>query len=73
MERCELLDGCLFFNYHMKNMPTASEMMKKMYCLWHYEQCARYKVASVLGRKKIPADLFPYETLRAKTLLKKYM
>ena len=73
MERCELLDGCLFFNDQMKSMPTASEMMKRMYCNWHYEQCARFRVATVLGRKKTPADLFPYDTIRAKILLNKYI
>jgi len=69
MERCELLDGCLFFNDQMKNMPTVTDMMKRLYCLWHFEQCARYSVATALGRKKVPADLFPNDTTRAKIIL----
>ena len=70
MKKCELLDGCLFFDNQMKDMPTVTDMMKRMYCLWHYEQCARYRVATVLGKKKTPDDLFPYDTIRAKVLLK---
>jgi hypothetical protein len=73
MEKCELLDGCLFFKDQMKNMPTVKDMMKRLYCLWHFEQCARYRVATVLGRKKIPTDLFPNDTTRAKIILNRYI
>ena len=73
MERCELLERCLFFNDLMKDMPTVTDMMKRLYCLWHYEQCARYRVASALGKKRVPADLFPNDTTRAKILLAEYI
>ena len=73
MERCKFLNGCLFFNDQMKEMPTVADMMKRLYCLWHYEQCARYKVATTLGKKKIPADLFPNDTTRAKILVNDYI
>jgi len=69
MSECELLADCLFFNDKLKNMPTASDMMKKMYCKWHYSKCARYKVATTLGRKAVPADMFPGDTLRATEML----
>ena len=73
MKRCKFLAACLFFNDQMKDMPTVTDMMKRLYCLWHYEQCARHKVATVLGKKKIPADLFPNDTIRAKILLNPYI
>jgi hypothetical protein len=40
-------------------MPAATKMIKSMYCLWHYEECARYRIAEVLGLENIPSDLFP--------------
>ncbi len=73
MERCALLDGCLFFNDQMKDMPTVTDMMKRLYCLWHYEQCARHRVATALGRKRVPSDLFPNDATRAKILLNDYI
>ncbi len=69
MKDCELLTKCLYFNDKLKNMPTASEMVKNMYCRWHYEECARYRVAMVLGTEYVPPDLFPPETERADKLL----
>ncbi len=72
MPDCELLAECLFFNDKLKNMPTASDMMKKMYCKWHYTKCARYKIAINLGKQAVPKDLFPGDTLRASELLIQY-
>jgi len=72
MTNCELLAECPFFNDKLKNMPTASDMMKKMYCKWHYTKCARFKVAITLGKKAVPADMFPGDTLRASEILIHY-
>ncbi len=69
MTDCELLAGCLFFNDKMKNMPWVGETMKRLYCRWDFKQCARYRVASALSKKEIPADLFPSDTIRAKIIL----
>jgi hypothetical protein len=73
MAECKLLSKCPFFNDKLKDMPTVTDMMKRMYCLGHYEQCARHRVATALGRKKTPVDLFPYDTIKAKILLKQYV
>lgn len=69
MSDCELLEKCLFFNDKLKNMPAATETMKKLYCRWHHVKCARYRVAIVLGRKKVPIDLFPGDSQRAEEIL----
>ena len=69
MSGCELLAKCLFFNDQLKNMPAASDTMKKLYCRWNFTKCARYRVAIVLGRKKIPPDLFPRDSHRANEIL----
>ena len=66
---CELLKICPFFNDQLKNMPVASDTMKKIYCRWNFTKCARYKIAIVLGRKKVPSDLFPADSRRADEIL----
>lgn len=69
MTECELLAKCKFFYDNLKNMPAASETIKKFYCRWHFSKCARYKIATVLGRKEIPPDLFPGDFGRAGEIL----
>ena len=69
MKDCELLPKCLYFNDKLKNMPTASEMVKRMYCHWHFEECARYRVAMSLGPENVPGDLFPPESEKAERVL----
>ena len=69
MTSCELLAGCKFFNDKMKNIPKAVEAMKRLYCLWNYKQCARFRVASNLSKNKVPVDLFPSDTIRAKIII----
>jgi hypothetical protein len=69
---CELLEGCLFFNDKLKNLPKASDMMKKMYCKWHYAKCARYKIAIAMGKSAVPKDLFPGDHNRSSEILIQY-
>ena len=69
MAHCELLEKCPFFNDQLKNMPAASNIMKKLYCRWIFAKCARYKVAIVLGKKNVPSDLFPGDSRRADDIL----
>ena len=59
MKACELLKNCPFFNAKMKDMPAASELFKKKYCLNNNSECARYLVYKAMGREKVPIDLFP--------------
>ena len=69
MGNCELLTKCPFFNDQLKNMPNASDTMKKIYCRWNFVKCARYRVATVLGRKEVPLDLFPGDSHRVDEIL----
>lgn len=68
---CPSLKVCPFFNDKMKGMPSAAELLKDRYCRGSYVKCARYMVASKLGKEKVPADLFPGQTDRAKELIMK--
>lgn len=72
MADCELLEKCLFFNDKLKNMPAASDTLKNIYCRWNFIKCARYKVAGVVGREKVPADLFPGDFRKATAFLMQY-
>jgi hypothetical protein len=69
MSGCELLTSCIFFNDKIKNMPKVAETMKRLYCLWNYKQCARYRVASTLSKKEVPEDLFPGDTIKANIII----
>ena len=69
MTDCEFLKECPFFHDKLKNMPTAADMMKKMYCKWHHTKCARYKIAITMGKSAVPNDMFPGDTLRADEIL----
>ena len=69
MADCTFLKKCLYFNDKLKNMPTAAEGIKMMYCLWHYDECARYTIAKVMGRENVPNDLFPPDLDRANKIL----
>jgi hypothetical protein len=53
----------------LDNMPAASDTIKKIYCQWNYKKCARFRVASALGREKVPLDLFPGDAQRATNIL----
>ena len=53
-------------------MSSAADMMKKLYCKWNYSQCARYMVAIVCGKDKVPVDMFPRDNARAQTILTQY-
>ena len=72
MADCELLGKCLFFHDKLQDMPTASDMMKKMYCRWHYDECARYKIAIEMGTENVPADLFPSDMERAELIIAQF-
>lgn len=69
MAECEKLSACPFFNDKMDNMPAISDMLKKKYCLGDKTKCARYMVASALGKEKVPSDLYPNMIDRAKDII----
>ena len=69
MADCELTAKCLFFNDKMANMPSMAGMMKRKYCQGDFNNCARFMVCKALGMDKVPADLSPSQTDRAKELI----
>ena len=69
MGDCEFLDGCMFFNDQMENMPAVSDLLKEQYCRKDFSACARFQVAKALGRGNTPKDLFPTQGDRVQPLL----
>lgn len=69
MADCECLGTCLFFNDKMPQMPALSSMYKKTYCTGDNEGCARHMIARTLGRPRVPPDLYPNQTDRAKKII----
>jgi hypothetical protein len=69
MANCELLGGCLFFNDKMATTPGTAAMYKKRYCIEDNSKCARFLIASSMGRDKVPADLFPNQIQRVKKII----
>jgi len=66
---CELLTTCIFFDDRMVNQPAIADMFKQIYCRDKKLKCARYMVFAKLGIAKVPPDLFPSATDRAKSIL----
>lgn len=71
MADCPLIENCPFFNDKMASMPTTSFLLKRRYCQTDHTTCARFMVYSTLGREKVPADLFPSDADKAKTIIGK--
>lgn len=69
MAECELIQGCIFFNNKMQNMPATADIVKKKYCKNAYTSCARHMVFKALGRPKVPADLFPQQAEKAEKII----
>jgi hypothetical protein len=47
-------------------------IQKKRYCEGDKSLCARYKVASDIGKSNVPADLYPIMMERANKLIDEY-
>lgn len=69
MATCECLPRCPFFNDQMADIPATAELLKHRYCLSDYNTCARYMVFKALGREKVPSNLFPNHSDKAKALI----
>ncbi len=69
---CPFLSGCPFFNENMRAYPVGAEVMKDQFCRGDYARCARYLIATKLGRDKMPSMMFPDQIDRAKKLLHEY-
>lgn len=70
--KCELLDGCIFFNHKMPDMPAVAEIYKENYCRGDNSECSRFIVARTIGQANVPADLFPNQSGRVKEIIARH-
>jgi len=66
-----MLERCPFYNDRMDIESGIGKMYKRKYCEENKNGCARYKVATTLGREKVPVDLYPNMMERAEEIIKK--
>jgi len=69
MAECNSLPTCPFFNDRMPDDDQAGLLYKMKYCHADFESCARYQVESALGRKAVPAILYPNMQDRAQEII----
>lgn len=69
---CENLKGCPFYNDKMSTDSALGRMNKKKYCEGDKTLCARYMVASSIGKENVPANLFPIMTEEANEIIHTY-
>ena len=69
MADCALLKGCAFFNDRMPDTYGVGAIYKKKYCLGDASICARYMVASTVGRDKVTLHLYPNMIDQAKQII----
>jgi len=68
---CPLIARCPFFSDRLVNMPAVANLAKNNYCRTStHKDCARYRVASKIGSKHVPADLFPDQLVRVDAVLR---
>ena len=49
---------------------TLDKMYKEQFCNGTYEMCARHKIASVLGKEKVPVNIYPNMFDQAEALIR---
>ncbi len=69
MATCECLEKCPFFNDRMAEIPATATMLKNRYCLGDNSGCARYMIFKALGREKVPPNLFPNHSDKARAII----
>jgi hypothetical protein len=69
---CENLGGCSFYNDKMPMDRGLGQIQKQKYCEGEKSQCARYMVASSIGKENIPMDLYPIMMDRANKIIDEY-
>ena len=67
MPECQFLNGCVFFN---KASGSLADLLKKQYCRADFATCARFQIATKVGREKVPPTLFPNMADRARAIIK---
>lgn len=71
MAACENLAKCPFYQERMPIDSGLGLMYKQKYCEGDKTICARYKVATTLGKEYVPSDLYPNMEAKADDIISK--
>jgi hypothetical protein len=69
MSECECLVGCPFFHDRMPIESGLGIVYKMNYCIGDFTKCARHIVVQVLGKERVPADLYPNQQARVAEII----
>jgi len=70
MAKCKFFNHCPFFRDKIPGSSTLGKMYMEQYCRSNYRMCARYKIATMLGKEKVPPALYPNMFDQAEALLR---
>lgn len=60
MKSCAYIEQCKnLSDKHGLQMPKLASIFRERYCMDQFDQCARYRVAAVLGPMQIPDFMLP--------------
>lgn len=72
METCKYLQDCAFFNDPTtQKLQVLADQLMADYCQGRFEDCARYQVASRLGREQVPVSMLPTQLQWAEMIFRK--
>lgn len=69
MAECDLLKSCVFYKGKMNIEGDLGAQYKEYYCKKNYQECARYRVARILGSEYVSHTLYPNMEKRAQQLI----
>jgi hypothetical protein len=69
MANCERTGQCAFYREELATMPMIAGIYKDYYCRGDNSECAIRMLATAIGEQKLPPDLFPNQTVRARKLI----
>ncbi len=56
---CKHIESCSIFDHYFADKPQKTQEIMDKYCKKHFESCARYRLACVIGLDGVPIKLFP--------------
>jgi hypothetical protein len=66
---CENLEKCPFYNDKMPIDSALGRLYKKNYCETDKTKCARYRVATTLGKEYVLDSLYPNMREKAESII----
>lgn len=68
MNKCPRASECPLFKNSLVEDVDLTDLLKRVYCNNDFENCARYFISRNFGVDRMPDDLKPYQSTKAKQL-----